>query len=247
MIIIGHRGASGYAPEHTFPSYDLAKGFGVDYLEQDLQMTSDGVLVVMHDPTLDRTTSGSGPVISHTLEQIKELDAGAWFNAKFAGAQVPTLREVFERYGHEANYYIETKNPDEAPGMEEALLDLINEFRLRDGAVERWQVLIQSFSRDSLLKIREMDADLPLIQLIEKEFSSAEIRQQLSDIRSYAVGIDPSRVSVDQDLVDAAHDAGLVVHPYTVNEDAEMRRLIALGVDGMFTDFPDRLIALVRT
>ena len=246
MIIIGHRGASGYAPEHTFPSYDLAKGFGVDYLEQDLQMTSDGVLVVMHDPRLDRTTSGTGDVIAHTLEQIKELDAGAWFNAKFAGTQVPTLREVFERYGKDANYYIETKNPEEAPGMEEKLLELIREFELRDGAVERWQVLIQSFSRDSLLKIKQMDPQLPLIQLIEKEFSSAQIQQRLHDIRNYAVGIGPSRISVDRALVDAVHETGLHIHPYTVNDEAEMRRLFDLGVDGMFSDFPDRLKAVLE-
>ena len=218
----------------------------MDYLEQDLQMTSDGVLVVMHDPTLDRTTSGTGDVIAHSLEQIKELDAGAWFNAKFAGTQVPTLREVFERYGKEANYYIETKNPEEAPGMEEKLLELINEFELRDRAIERWQVLIQSFSRDSLLKIKQMDPELPLIQLVEKEYSSAQIQERLPDIHTYAVGIGPSRLSVDEPLVDAVHANSLVIHPYTVNDDAEMRRLIALGVDGMFSDYPDRLAAVLE-
>jgi glycerophosphoryl diester phosphodiesterase len=153
MIIIGHRGASGHAPEHTFASYDRALEIGVDYIEQDLQMTRDGVLVVMHDPTLDRTTSGSGAVIEYSLEDVQRLDAGSWFDAAFASERVPTLRQVFERYGMAANYYIETKNPDEAPGMEEALLALIDEFGLRAGAVERWQVLIQSFSRASLLKI----------------------------------------------------------------------------------------------
>ena len=245
MIIIGHRGASGYAPEHTFASWDLAIELGVDYIEQDLQMTSDGVLVVMHDPTLERTTSGHGDVIAHSLAQIKKLDAGSWFDPKFAHEKVATLKEVFERYGTRANYYIETKNPEEAPGMEEKLLELISEFGLRDGAVARWQVLIQSFSRDSLLKIKEMDAELPLIQLIEKECNSSEIQQRLPDIRNYAVGIGPSRISVDGALVDAAHDVGLVMHPYTVNEEGEMRRLIALAVDGMFTDFPDRLAKLL--
>ena len=246
MIIIGHRGASGYAPEHTFPSYDLAARIGVDYLEQDLQMTKDGVLVVMHDPTLDRTTNGRGDVIAHTLAEIKQLDAGSWFKAEFRDARVPTLREVFERYGQSAKYYIETKNPEEAPGMEEKLLALINEFGLRDGAVERWQVLIQSFSRESLLKIKGMDAELPLIQLIEKRYDSAEIRAQLDIIKTYAVGIGPSRTSVDDDLVAAVHDHGLHIHPYTVNDEDEMRRLIELGVDGMFSDFPDRLKALVN-
>ena len=246
MIIIGHRGASGHAPEHTFASWDHALKLGVDYIEQDLQMTSDGALVVMHDPTLDRTTNGTGEVSAHTLAEIQQLDAGSWFEPKFTGQRVPTLREVFERYGTAANYYIETKNPEEAPGMEEKLLALINEFGLREGAVERWQVLIQSFSQPSLLKIQRMDAQLPLIQLIEKEQPSAAIRERLAEIHTYAVGIGPARVSVDRNLVDAAHDHGLVVHPYTVNEVAEMRRMIALGVDGMFTDFPDRLAGLLE-
>ena len=245
VIVIGHRGASGYAPEHTFASWDLAMELGVDYIEQDLQMTSDGVLVVMHDPTLDRTTSGSGEVIRHTLAEVQALDAGSWFNAKFAGERVRTLREVFERYGARANYYIETKNPEEAPGMEEQLLELINEFGLRDGAIARWQVLIQSFSTPSLRKIQQMGPQLPLIQLIEKEYSSDAIQSMLPDIRTYAVGIGPSRLSVDRPLVGAAHEHGLHVHPYTVNEPAEIQRLIDAGVDGMFSDFPDRVRALL--
>ena len=245
MIIIGHRGASGHAPEHTIPSYDRALEIGVDYIEQDLQMTREGTLVVMHDPTVDRTTSGTGLVIEKSLDEIKQLDAGSWFAPEFAGATVPTLRELFERYGIKANYYIETKNPGEAPGMEEALLAMIEEFGLREGAIERWQVLIQSFSRDSLLKIRRLDPKLPVIQLIEKEYDSAAIRAQLDTIRSYAVGIGPSRVSVDAALVEAVHAQGLVIHPYTVNEPAEIERMIALEVDGIFTDFPDRAHAVM--
>lgn len=241
MLIIGHRGASGHAPEHTFASYDRAMEIGVDYLEQDLQMTHDGVLVVMHDPTLDRTTSCTGAVIEKDLDEIRQCDAGSWFDARFAGERIPTLREVFERYGQQANYYIETKNPDEAPGMEEALVALINEFDLRKGAVERRQVLIQSFSRASLLKIKSLDPELPLIQLVGKESDSATIRSWLPEIHTYAVGVGPSRVSVDAALVDAVHATALHIHPYTVNEEAEMQRMIELGVDGMFTDFPDRL------
>lgn len=241
MIIIGHRGASGYAPEHTFASWDLALRLGVDYIEQDLQMTRDGELVVMHDPTLDRTTNGSGNVIDRSLAEIADLDAGSWFSPEFAGAAIPALRDVFQKYGHGASYYIETKNPEEAPGMEEKLLALLAEFELRDPAVEKWQVLIQSFSAPSLLKIRELDAALPLIQLIGKEYSSADIRAVLPQISAHAVGIGPAHPTVDAELVAAAHDLGLVVHPYTVNEPADLERMVALGVDGVFTDYPDRV------
>lgn len=241
MIVIGHRGASGYAPEHTFASYQRALEIGVDYIEQDLQMTRDGVLVVMHDPTLDRTTDGRGPVIERTLAEVKRCDAGSWFGAAFAGQRVPTLRELFERYRDTVNYYIETKNPEDAPGMEEKLLELMDAFGLRETAVSKWQVLIQSFSRASLEKIRSFDDRLPLIQLIEKEHDSAAIRELLPDIAEYAAGIGPSRLSVDRELVDAVHAHRLVIHPYTVNDPADIRRMTELGVDGLFTDFPDRV------
>src|ERR671920_453189 len=139
VLNIGHRGASGYAPEHTFASYDLALRMGADYIEQDLQMTKAGVLVVMHDETLDRTarpTAESQPgdctglVREKTLAQIKTCDVGSWFNEAYpqyanpdyVGLQIPTLEEVFQRYGKRVNYYIETKNPEADLGMEKKLL-----------------------------------------------------------------------------------------------------------------------------
>ena len=253
VLNIGHRGASGYAPEHTIPSYDLALRLGAHYIEQDLQMTGDGVLVALHDGTLDRTARGSeghctGPVITKTLEQIKNCDVGSWFNEtypkyardEYVGLRIPTLEEIFRRYGTGANYYIETKNPEAAPGMEEELLRLMDEYGLRRPAAERWQVLIQSFSPASLKKIHALDPSLPLIQLYDEETSEA-IRANLDAARAYAVGVGPYKGDVDRHLVEAAHEVCLHVHPYTVNEEREMKALIELGVDGMFTNFPDRL------
>jgi glycerophosphoryl diester phosphodiesterase len=253
VLNVAHRGASGRAPEHTFAAYDLALALGADYIEQDLQLTSDGVLVALHDPTLDRTARGSaancsGPVIEKSLAQIKTCDVGRWFNerfpeyarAEYEGLTIPTLEEVFQRYGHRARYYIETKNPDQAPGMEEALLRLMTRYDLRGAAVEPPRVLVQSFSAASLRKIYTLDAALPLIQLFPNA-DSAAIHGALDEVRNYAVGIGPAKASVDRALVEAAHARCLAVHPYTVNDLAEMRALVALGVDGMFTNFPDRL------
>ena len=123
VLNIGHRGASGYAPEHTILAYDLALEQGADYIEIDLQMTKDAVLVAMHDDTLDRTAVAppgvperfcSGPVIKRTLEQIRMCDVGSWFNEanpqyanpEYVGLQIPTLEEIFQRYGTSVNYYI---------------------------------------------------------------------------------------------------------------------------------------------
>jgi glycerophosphoryl diester phosphodiesterase len=216
-------------------------------------MTRDGVLVALHDDTLDRTARGegkdcAGPVISRTLEQIKICDVGSWFNVaypqyakdEYAGLRICTLEEVFQRYGSGANYYIETKNPEAAPGMEEELLRLMEEYGLRGPAASGWQVLIQSFSPASLQKIHALDPSLPLIQLYDEEGSEA-IRASLDTARAYAVGVGPYKGDVDTQLVEAAHARCLHVHPYTVNEEQEMEALIEVGVGGMFTNFPDRL------
>ena len=262
VLNIGHRGASGYAPEHTVPAYDLALEQGADYIEIDLQMTKDGVLVAMHDDTLDRTAQAppgvperfcSGPVIKRNLGQIKMCDVGSWFNEAFpqdanqeyVGLKIPTLEEIFQRYGTSVNYYIETKNPEAAPGMEEELLRLMEKYNLIEPAAQNWQVLIQSFSPASLQKIHALEPSLSLIQLFSSTETSQNIQAQLDLVRTYAVGIGPSKTDVDAALVEAAHARCLDVHPYTVNERAEMEALISLGVDGMFTNFPDHLDALL--
>ena len=245
VLNIGHRGASGYAPEHTIPAYDLALEQGADYIEIDLQMTADGVLVAMHDDTLDRTTNCTGPVIEKTLEEVKMCEVSNSFGPEYDGLEIPTLEEIFQRYGKKVNYYIETKNPDLAPGMEEELLRLMDEYGLTKPAAKRSQVLIQSFSEESLRKIHALEPSLPLIQLYSSTLTSEEIQADLADASTYAVGIGPSQTDVDAALVEAAHDLCLDVHPYTVNELVDMERLIALGVDGMFTNFPDRLETLL--
>lgn len=253
VLNIGHRGASAYAPEHTFAAYDLALEQGADYIEVDLQMTADGVLVALHDKTLNRTANAPegvpkrycrGLVSKKTLEQIKMCDAGSWFGLEYAGEQIPTLEEIFQRYGTGVNYYIETKNPAAAPGMEEELLRLMRQYGLIQPAAENWQVLIQSFSAESLMKIHSLEPSLPLIQLYWAG-TSKTIQRDLHAVSAYAVGIGPYYPDVDATLVEAAHEHCLAVHPYTVNTTEEMRNLISLGVDGMFTNNPDLLEAVL--
>ncbi len=245
--VIAHRGASGHAPEHTWPAYELAMRMGADFLEPDLQMTRDGHLIAFHDETLDRTARPSactGPVHARTLDEIQRCDVGSWFNERyperarpeFEGQRVVTLAELFERWGDRVRWYPETKNPAEAPGMEEALLELLDRYDLREPARRRSQVLIQSFSADSLRHIRSLDPELPLIQLL------VDPDQDLEEIARYAIGVGPNRTLVDPALMDAARAHGLLVHPWTVDEPDEMDRLIDLGVDGIFTNFPDRLL-----
>ena len=244
-LVVAHRGASGTRPEHTFASYDRAIEMGADYIEQDLQVTKDGVLVVMHDTTLNRTARGpaencTGAVDTKTLEQIKTCSAGQWFGAEWAGEKIPTLEEVFQRYGKTVNYYIETKAPDPEDHMEERLLALMDKYGLREPAINRWQVLIQSFSADSLKTLHAMDARLPLIFLGNPSVAN------IPSYADYAVGLGPSfGASINAAWVGTAHANCLDVHPYTINTAANMQAALNVGVDGMFTNFSDVLIGIL--
>ena len=254
---------------------------GADFIEQDLQRTADGTLVVLHDETLDRTCRGvRGPVGSITLHELKRRDAGRWFNERYpqrarpeyVGLTVPTLDEVFRRYGTRADYYIETKTPESAPGMEEQLVRLIAAYGLRGAEPARLRardpapppehdsppahrspstresaprhagaVVIQSFSAASLRRIRALERTLPCVQLLDAGLASRDVRARLPAIAAYATGVGPDKGSVDEALIDAAHSLGLVVHAYTVDEPDEIRDLATLGIDGLFTNFPERL------
>jgi len=257
--VIAHRGASFDAPEHTFAAYDLAMQMRADWLEHDLQMTRDGHLVVLHDDSLDRTARGpraacTGLVRERTLAELERCEVGSWFNAKypdradsrFTGERIPTLDAVLTRYRDRARFYIETKNPEDNPGMEEALLTLLSKHKLIGRGAPRDRVIIQSFSAASLLAIRALDRAVPLVQLHGDFVAPDSLDALLTRVASYAQGIGPSRRIISARMVQRAHELGLVVHPYTVNDPATMNFLLGLGVDGMFTDRPALLRGLLN-
>lgn len=246
---VAHRGASGYAPEHTFYSYDKShNAMGASYIEIDLQMTKDGHLVAMHDETVDRTTNGTGRVDSYTLKELKQLDAGSKFNAanpqyansNYVGAEIPTLDEILERYGTNANYYIETKSPDVYPGMEEAVLKTLNNHNmLNEQSLNQGHVLLQSFSPESLNKLHQLNSNVPLIRLLDKGELRSLTQQDFDQIRQYAIGVGPEYTDLTKQNVKNLKRAGLLVHPFTVNNEADIHRLNQYGVDGVFTNYPD--------
>jgi glycerophosphoryl diester phosphodiesterase len=251
MLLIAHRGASGLAPEHTLASFELAVEIGVDYLEQDLQQTRDGVLVVLHDETLDRTARGpardcSGLVRDKTLAQLERCDFGAWFGEahpsvghRFDGQRILTLEALIDRFGSRVRYYIETKNPEEAEGLEASLISILDRYDLLD-AGNASRLIFQSFSKESLVALAEKAPAIARLQLLDRKQLRPPYDAELSGIAEYADGIGPHYSDVDAALVAAAHRHGLKIHVYTVNEPDEMRRLDALEVDGIFSDFPDR-------
>ncbi|MGH1283854.1 glycerophosphodiester phosphodiesterase [Bacillus toyonensis] len=244
---IAHRGASAYAPEHTIAAYKLGQQLKGDYIEIDFQMTKDGHLVAMHDETVNRTTNGKGLVKEHTLEEMKQLNAGSFFNEKypnlakkeFENAKVPTLQEIIETFGHKANYYIETKSPDEYPGMEEKLLEIIKYYQISD------KVIIQSFSEESLQKIHSLHATIPLIQLLSYQKAVQVNELELEKYKTYCIGLGMNYKYIDSAYVKKIKKHGLEVHPFTVDDEKDMKKLLSWGVDGMFTNYPDRLHSIL--
>ena len=254
QVVIAHRGASGHAPEHTLAAYDLGLAMGAEYIEQDIALTLDGVLVCLHDESLDRTARGpaadcTGSIATKTLAQVKNCDMGSWFNETFpdrarpeyVGQKIPTLEEVFQRYGKDVNYYIEVKTIGSPVPMEQPLLDLIKKYDLLEGAIARRQVLVQSFTPESLQRMRALEPRLPLIQLLFGATNTA----QLQAAAQYSFGVGPPARDLTPALVDEAHRLGMAVHPYTINSSADLDRIAALCVDGLFTDFPDRYRAVL--
>ena len=239
--LIAHRGASAYAPEHTLESYRLAIAQKADYVEQDLQITKDGVLVCLHDLTLERTTNvedvfanraiteDTGKhwyVSDFTLAEIKSLDAASWFDAKFRGAQVPTWQEAINTVRGRAGLYPETKAPEvygkRGFNMERLLAESLRKNGLDPpGAFSKTPVIIQSFSPESLKRLsNEYKVRVPLVLLVGIENAERLTEDVMGKIRLYARGIGPSKdiVRNNPDVVKWAHTAGLSVTVYTFRE-----------------------------
>ena len=243
FLVIAHRGASAYAPEHTLNAYHLAKAMQADYIELDLQRTKDHQLIAMHDETVDRTTDGTGKVRHLTLAQIKQLNAGTWFNkhhleyaqVSYAKATVPTLKEVLLTFGKSVNYYIETKNPDEYPGMEAELLAMLAEQHLLDNPASG-QVVIESFSSQSLRYIHNKVPELPLVQLVHAEDMQQLTPAKLKTIRRYAKVIGTAFKSLTPTVAKDIRAAGLDLHPFTIDSQADLAKAVQMGATGVFTN-----------
>ncbi|WP_407703005.1 glycerophosphodiester phosphodiesterase [Virgibacillus tibetensis] len=254
ILNIAHRGASGHSPEHTLTAYKTGEEMIGDYIEIDLQMTKDGQLIAMHDMEVSRTTDSEGKVQDFTLDEIKELDAGSWFNEEnpelaqpvFSNVTVPSLDEIIETFGSNSNYYIETKNPDVYPDMMKELIKTLNKYDLVGEDAREGKVIIQSFSEESLIEANQLDPSIPLIQLISYQKTAAISNKEINRIKEYAIGIGANYHHLTKEYVSKVRSAGLLLHPYTVNEPEDMKRLIDWGVTGMFTDYPDRLSNVLR-
>ncbi|WP_332649019.1 glycerophosphodiester phosphodiesterase family protein [Lysinibacillus sp. 54212] len=231
---IAHRGASYYEVDHSFAAYDLALSHKADYLELDVQMTKDGVVVVEHD---ESPPYAKGRMISSY--SYKELASLERKNDK-GSTPILTLREVIARYGTYP-LYIETKN--RRPGIEQALIDvLVESGRINDPQT----LLFQSKSEESLRILKRRFPSIPTMKIFSKVESENLTVDDLRKVKQYADGIIVNYKTFPIDLISIAHEEKLYVHTYTVNSKSDMKRLIQLGVDGIITDRPDVLRKLYK-
>ena len=237
---VAHRGASAVAPENTFAAFDAALELGADGIEFDVRLTRDGRLVVIHDPTLERTARPrGGTVAGASLRALRGLDAGGWFDPRFAGEPIPLLDDVLGRYAGRAPMYVDLKQPAPDGRAERELVRLLRRHAFRGTRVDA--VRLQSFSSASLRRLAAAVPGYERLQLFGRFNDTDAVCAELPTVSEYATGVGPSRLATNATLVDAAKALGLSVHPHTVNEAEEMRAFAALGVDTIFTDAPGRL------
>ena len=272
--VIAHRGASGYAPEHSRAAYQLALDQKVDFVEQDLAVTRDGVLICLHDDTLERTSNvaevfpdrfaaGRGTSAKQwlandfTLAEIRRLDAGRWFDAKFAGERILTWQEAIDLVRGKAGLYPELKSPPLYTARAVDMVKLFVESVRKNGldrreSLETTPMIVQSFDEPTIRRIAAELPGVPRILLMESFGAGGMTDERLRELATFASGIGPAKALIEKqpDVVERAHHAGLTVTAYTFRarstgrfpsvRDEMSHFLYTLGIDALFTDNPDQ-------
>ncbi|WP_030388943.1 glycerophosphodiester phosphodiesterase [Streptomyces sp. NRRL S-241] len=247
-VVYAHRGASAYAPENTLDAIDLAMQMGFAWVENDVQRTKDGVLVVIHDDTLSRTTDveqrfpGRAPwkVKDFTWAEISQLDAGSWFGDEYAGAGVPSLRQYLDRVQrNQQRLLLEIKKPELYPGIEEETLKVLDEAGWLDERHVGKRLVVQSFSADCVRIVHGLRPDLVTA------FLGTPTVADLPRYAEFTDRINPWHTTISADWVSAvhglrgAHGKAMEVDTWIVDDAATARKVQAMGVDGIITNAPD--------
>ncbi|MBW2275621.1 MAG: glycerophosphodiester phosphodiesterase [Deltaproteobacteria bacterium] len=237
-VVIAHRGAAAYRPENTLSAYELAVEQGADMIEIDLHRTRDGAVVVVHDEGLERI-GGRGEIAQATLDEVRALDAAQGHHARGGVPhRVPLLEEVLDRFGHSLplNLEIKTARARTYSGIEFETLERVEARGLLD------RMLFSSFSDPVLRELRSLSRAARIGVLVSLGAPGGSIERARS---VGAEAVNPHYLLVTRRLVEEAHAEGLAVYPYTVDDEEQMLRLLSLGVDGIFSNRPDRLRSVV--
>lgn len=231
-VIFAHRGACAHAPENTIAAFELALAQQADAIELDVKLSSDGYVVVHHDPTLDRTTTGKGPLKNMTLAELKKLDAGSFFSEKFKGEPVPSLEDVFEAVGKRTFINIELTNyKTPRDELVETVCMLVKKHQMQK------RVIFSSFFASNLSKARSYLPEVPRGLLALNGFLGSWARSFGFAFGKYQA-LHPFIEDMTQQEAVRVHRLNRRVHVWTVNDEQDMRRLFGWGVDGIFTDDP---------
>lgn len=228
LFIWAHRGASQAAPENTMAAFRAAEEAGADGIELDVHLCRDGVPVVIHDESVDRTTDGSGAVGSYSLRELRKLDAGRWFSPVFSGEAVPTLEEVLAWAEGRVRLNIEIKSSRAG----EAVLAQLASF-------PQARVLVSSFDHGLLEHLRHISSDLPLAFLCESPLWRRSLRRAVA---CGAESFHPRRDRVSRAMTAACRREGLGVMPWTVDNVRQLWPLLRLGINGIFTNTPELFV-----
>lgn len=240
VLVIGHRGFSAAAPENTLASFKKAMEVGVDMIELDVHLSKDGQVVVIHDDTLNRTTNGKGKVAGYTLNELKQLDAGSWFGSQFSGERIPTLREVLELTRGQVSLCIELKGGDLGQYTLKDLAD--RSLQEVEKAAMLSQVLFASFDLSAIERIREKNPGIPVALIYSRSWSSP---QEVTGGRPIPV-LSFRGTVLTQTNASKARLEGIKVLVWTLNAEEHMEHFLKIGVDGIITDYPDRLIKILQ-
>lgn len=232
---IAHRGFSARAPENTLSAFRAAIQAGADMLELDVIDSADGEPVVIHDDTVDRTTDGRGRVRGTTLAELRSLDAGSWFSREFAGERIPTLGQVLDLAAGRASVNIEIKSQTST----EVVARIVHEVRSRNLGP---YVLLSSFADEHVRHSLELAPDIPRAALFDR--MPDDPCRQAEELGAVAVNVH-SRLASPELLVEC-HRRGLALTVFTVNGRSRLEALVGMGVDGVFTDQPDRLLDIAH-
>ncbi len=236
-VRIAHRGASGQglAPENTLAAFEMAIQMGIDVVEIDVHATRDGQIVVLHDPTLDRTTDRQGLVRELSLNEVRRADAGTWFDPRFSGERVPILEEVLEVARHRALVLIEIK----AEFIAERLLSIVDDMSAES------QVIIQSFNPQTVQRIKLLNPAIPTALLIGKlPTTPSRVRARKLVKRILQVGANALaawHATLTPPFFEEMRKRAIGVWAWTVDEEIIMRDLVLMGIQGIITNYPDRL------
>ena len=225
MQIVSHRGYSSKAPENTIPAIELAIQAHADYVEIDVQQTKDGVLVLLHDRNLRRTTGLNKLIYNTNYREIEKLDAGSWFGSEYAGTNIPTLEEVLEFCKGRINVSIDIKLHAHEENLEENLVALIEEYDFVDNC------FVSSFNYDSIVKIKKLNEDISTGYIMSPAYGDFYNKPHIDFLSVRAT-------LVSRNIVERAHEAGKEVHVWTVNTRKDLERMKSLGVDYVVTDEP---------